>query len=395
MIINEQNKKKKYIILAAVLIIVAGAIAFGVKYGLFFYSNGVQNQSDYVIEDVAYAGIFNHKGKFAFVSGDTSAAITSLLEYWNPGQNNLANIRQCFSSGRGRLINMMSAKDCVSGFGDYDSQVVHLNTDELKKYINNETKTPLFLFLPISTDQPVEVIYHPATILIGVKDSQKKVVLHDYWFGNNYEISYDDFDKLWGKMRPDERNTYLVVQPKNLRDKLRAMSSRSTAEYPNRTSIMVQAHSIFKNYALGGGAAWRGMYEMAQEYYTEALDDPKFEDYFPPYYKVMLFSKIAEVYLAQNKFDQALTNANKAVELNHDLDKPFKDWPGYEEGGNKPGNVGVASSAYKVLGDVYQKQKDYQRAVENYQKALDVDPGNENAKSGLQLAKLGLVGGIK
>ena len=45
--------------------------------------------------------------------------------------------------------------------------------------------------------------YHPATLLIGIEDSQKKVVLQDYWFGNNYEVSFDDFNKLWEEMRPD------------------------------------------------------------------------------------------------------------------------------------------------------------------------------------------------
>ena len=89
---------------------------------------------------------------------------------------------------------------------------------------------------------------------------------------------------------------------------------------------------MFQNYALGDGAAMKGMYDIAQKYYSDALNDPKFEDYFPPYFKVLLFSRLAQVYLAQGNLDQAQIFAEKAVDLDQDLDKPFKDWPGYRKG---------------------------------------------------------------
>jgi tetratricopeptide (TPR) repeat protein len=405
MIIDDPSKKVKrnILLLSAVAVVVVaavvGVIFFGAK--MFQISKENQKQSDYVIQGIPYIGIYNHKGdySFSYVLGDTSMAAASLLEYWNPGQNNLVQVALCFSdinNNSGRITGLTDIEGCISKFGDYNFQTVHLNTDELKKYVNSEVKTPLIFFLPVSIDQPLEISYHPATLLIGIEDSQKKVILHDFWFGNNYEVSFDDFNKLWEGVRPDGRNTYLVVQPKDLQNKLKEIDSRKITAYPARTSIMDQAHSMFQNYALGWGAKLRGTYDVAQKYYSEILNDPKFEDYFPPYFKVSLFTKLADVYLAQGNLDQAFVNATKAVELNHDLDKPFKDWLGCElRGGNTPGNQGVSSDAYRILGAVYRKQKKYQAAIDNYQKALDINPGNPNAEKGLKLSQLGLAGEVK
>lgn len=395
MIIEDSNKKvKRIILLLSAAVIATGLILFVVKYkGMFQISKESPKQADYIIQGVPYKGLYNHKGDNNRIAGDVSAAVASLLEYWNPGQIKPLEVSSCFHGLQ--FASMLEIRGCITKFGDYDIQKVHLNNDELKKYVNSEAKTPLLFFLPVSLDQPLDVTYIPAKLLIGIEESQKKVILHDFWFGNNYEVSFDDFNKLWEKTRPNFRNTYLAVQPKDWLNKLKEINSRKIAAYPSRTSIMDQAHGMFQNYALGFGAQKGGMNDVAQKYYSDVLNDPKFEDYFPPFFKVNTFTKLAAVELAQGNLDQALVHATKAVELNHDLEEPFKDWPGYGIGKNKKGNRGVASGAYKILGDIYQKQKKYQLAIDNYQKTLNIHPGNAGAKVGLEQARLGLAGGIE
>jgi hypothetical protein len=399
MVMEDLNKKTKrnILLLLVAVVLASGIIFFGVK--MFQVSKENQKQADYIIQGVPYIGLYNNVGNYSFtyVLGDVSKTMASILEYWNPGRNNLTEVGSClYDLKLGRFVNFTDVQNCISKFGEYKFETLHLHTDELKKYVNSGTKTPLLFFLPVSIDQPLEVAYAPPTLLIGVEDSQKKVILHSFWFGNNYEMSFDDFDKLWERMRPEGRNNYLAVQPKNLQNKLKEINSRKIVAYPARTSIMIQAHSMFQNFALGWGAQQKGLNDMAQNYYSDILNDPKFDAYFPPYFKVNLFTKLAEVYFVQDNIDQALISANRAVELNHDLDKPFKDWPGCElVVSNKADRLGESSDAYRILGDVYQKQKNYQSAMDNYQKSLEINTRNLDAYKGFIQTKLELAGGTK
>lgn len=54
--------------------------------------------------------------------------------------------------------------------------------------------------------------------------------------------------------------------------------------------------------------------------------------------------------------------------------------------------VGMESAAlYYNLGNTYYKMKDYPKAILNYEKSLKLDPGNEDARTNLEIANMAIV----
>jgi tetratricopeptide (TPR) repeat protein len=113
--------------------------------------------------------------------------------------------------------------------------------------------------------------------------------------------------------------------------------------------------------------------------------DTQFKEYFPPVYKVQTLSLLASNYLKLGELGTALEYANRAVALDYDMDKPFKDWPGY----NTLGGKGELRYPYEVLGNVYLAQKDYKKALTAYEKAVkDFPLPSEKLLSNLNLAQI-------
>jgi len=382
-----ENKKNNLILFIAIIVFLGALI---LSWYLFFKPQTVK-VTDYIISNVPYVGIHNHKGLLSYAGGDTESAVTSILEYWNPGKNNLTEINRYFSQYRKTLITGELIINFINTvYDNYQVRRVNLNIDEIKNYINSQIRTPLFLFLSIDTDQPLKVVYHPASVLIGIKESEQKLVFHNFWLGNNYEITFNEFNNLQEKMRPDERNTYFVIQPKDFKEKLETIRQRPIISYPKRTSIMVEGETMFKNYGIASGAAYLSLNNIAIDYFSRVVNDAKFDSYFPPYPKVSVLYSFAEVYLRQRNIASALKYVQQAIELNYDLDREFKDWPGYEIRTNRSDIIDRISGPYRVLGDIYRELKDFLKAKEAYQKALEINPFNSNAQHNLQQVELEL-----
>jgi tetratricopeptide (TPR) repeat protein len=386
---------KKILLMLFGLAVIVLVVAFG--RGLFSGTAGIlsRNKSiDYVIPGVPYVGIYSHTGKFGEVSDASSAvsAVASILEYWSPGKNDFSDLGRSLSQGGAgsgqehRLITGESVRKAAKNLG-YEAKSVHLELSELKQYINPDKKTPLYFIQAIDVNQPADTLYHPAGVLIGIKESEKKLVVHDYWQGNNYEISFDDFQKLWEKLRPDERNTYTVIQPTNLDAALGEISKRNIESYPQRTERMKKCSGMFKTYALGHGAKVTGMMDKEMEYFTKVKDDPEFNAYFPDFFKANVYSGIAEALLAKGDVENALNYAQKAVDLDHDLDKPSGDWPGYETSVNSDGAHGQIIGPYVVLGDAYAAKGNIAKAKENYSMAVTINPGDMTSQMKLDAAE--------
>lgn len=386
--LNNNNNKSKYLLLSVVAVLI---LSLSVLVWYLFGLPAKITAQDYIIPGVPYVGVYNHKAQLSYLFGDTVSAVVSILEYWNPGENNLVEINRAFRSEQVVLIGENRMTDFIRNDGNYKIERVRLELGEIKNYINSEIKTPLFLFLAISEEQPLTVVYRPATVLIGIKESEQKLIFHSYWLGNNYEITYDDFNKLQERMRPDERNSYLAIQPKKLKEKIKEVNQRAVSAYPERTLTMKEGEAMFKNFAIGEGAYFLSLNKVAGDYFLKVVNDSNFESYFPPYFKARVLYELGEVFLKQKDYPNALSYVNKAIELNQDLDKPFnKDWPGYETKSNKPDIVDRISGPYRVLGDIYRELKDFSKSKDAYEKALEINPTNSEAARGFQLMELEL-----
>lgn len=381
-------KIKNIIIVISAIIVIVLIIAITLMKTGSPLSKNSSNNADFVVSGVPYFGIYNHKGKTIGGATDTAATVASVLEYWYPGENNLKEIGKTIITKNGDAF---IGSDAINNYINYaykDKLTIReekLDLNGLKKYINSDTRTPLIAFLPVSNDQPSDVAYHPAAVVIGMKETEKKVVLHDYWQGNNYEISYADFEKRLGGS--GNQGQFIVIQPVNLKGTLVKLAKISPAPYPARTDMMGKDEAMFQNYALCSRTFVAGQTGMALGYCEKTLNDTNFEASFPPYFKVALYVYLAGIYnIMGNDLNKAEGYARKAVELNHDLDKPFKDWLGYDINMSRADSAGKASWPNQVLGNVLRNKGQFQEAIDNYNMALNIYPANRGAKEGLALA---------
>lgn len=382
----ESNKSRGRILIIAGLIIVLSLFAIGSflipKKNMFSdlqKTDDVSVKSAYLISGVPFYGALNHFDRNLSVPVNS---VASIMEYWEPGRSNSSDMQEVISKQQGGVMN-----EIVSFFSqrDFSAEVLKLSINDLKKYINPEVKTPLLFFLPISTDQPAALAYAPSAVLIGLDEKDQKLTFHSYWLGNNYEISFDEFDQLKNKLRPDQRDMYVVVQPKNLDEKLKEISERKMENYPARTEVMRKGEQMFKDYAVGSGGAYESkMVDVSLDYFSRVEKSPNFNEFFPPYMKTILYSKMASVYISEDNLDSALVYAQKAAAVNQNLDQPFKDWSGMKIDW-RTGSQSQLSDPYSLLGDIYRHQKDFQKAKENYAKALSISPNSAAAKNGMNI----------
>ena len=331
-------------------------------------NNFLNEKITYTIPDVPYYGVHNYFGNSTGPIINNAAAI---LNYWNPGSANEQELKNNFSGS----VNISQVEAFFSQKG-FAAEEINLSVPELKKYINPETKTPLLLFLPVSADQPVVKNAFAAALLIGIDEKKQKLTFQNYWLGNNYDITYADFDKMESKFSAYQRDRYIVVQPKNLTEKLQEISQRKIETYPDRTVVMQNGEQIFKDYAVGRITYNSKMYDTAFEYFSKVENSSKFNDFFPPYFKADLFYLIGQICYNNNDFDKAMVYAQKAATIDNNLNQPFKDWSAH-------GVPVQISSPYVLLGDIYRKKNDFQNAKDNYLKALSIAPDDAVAKNGL------------
>jgi tetratricopeptide (TPR) repeat protein len=380
---DPQAKTKYYIIGIIVVILFLSIVGwFAWKSG----SSGSGSNYDYVIPGVTPVNVFNHQGNLSNLNlSDTVSSIASVLEYWNPGANNFVEISYFIKSEK--VKNGDSIRRLLDGFykDKYVFKREQLSIDELKQYINPKVKTPLLLFFPLSKDQPAEITFHPLTVLIGIKESEQMLVLHDFFLGNNYEISFTDFEKSWESMRSDERNAYYIIQPVELKKKLVEINSRKTEPYPIRTEVMDDFGGLIANYAISRAMEANGNVVSAMDYALKVKDDPRFQDELHPFYKMGTYLILTSINLRRGDIDLAKQFALSAVEFDHDLDKPYKNWPGIEMNGNAVGVIGEDSAAYRLLGDAYFQNNEPELAKQSYKKALSIKPLDKDASAHLDL----------
>lgn len=395
----DEKTKKVFWSMAIIVFIVAITVVM-----FIFMLKNISNKerfssidSGYTIPNVPYFGIYNHRKELSripsgYLKNTSCDSVLAILEYWNPGQNNFLTVCDSLKkkSGKNEFIRVFEENNL-------SAKAVSLSLSDLKKYINPELRTPLILFLPISDEQPASIAFTPVAIMIGIDEKSQKLIFHNYWLGNNYEMTFDEFNRLENELQPNRRNKYIVAQPKNLDEKLKEVSQRKMEAYPARTETMKQGEQMFKDYAIGSSGAYgAGLWPQALEYMSKVENSLNFDKFFPPYFKVMLYYQKSRMYFLKNDFDNALAYAEKAVAMDYDLDKSFNDWNGYETNYVRPDRRGIVPEPFVALGDVLDKKGDLKGALEAYKKASSlmlfsrkVDASIRNVE--LEMARKGIV----
>lgn len=335
-------------------------------------------KSAYTIPGVAYYSIWNHRGDNVF-SGETAAAVFSVLDYWDRGKIKPMEVEKFFKFERAaeKKVELESIKKYVdlTAKNRYAVELVLLRAEELKNYINSKDKSPLLAYLPISPEQPIGLNYQPLVTVIGVDEVREKIIVHDFWLGNNREISFADLDLLWGKVKPAARNKYLLIRPVETVKNLAEINSREVTEYPERLPLMAKNEVMIKSYVLGMGSQTDLDYESAKKFLLSVKNNSNFQNDFVPVLKVQVLARLAAIELKDKNLPVALDYVQKAIEADHDLDRPLANgWPGYEHARESGGISGQSSDPYRVLGNIYKSLGEKGKAVNAYKKALEINP---------------------
>ncbi|MDD2730765.1 MAG: tetratricopeptide repeat protein [Candidatus Portnoybacteria bacterium] len=352
--------------------------------GSLYYFYYYRNQMNFLIPGIPYYGFYN---QFFDANSSELSTVASILGYWDKKVNPsdlFEEFAEIDSSASGRYSQIQSLVLYPSQITVFfqkkgyetrfyspavDSEIDKIS--EIKKFVNPQKKTPVIIYQRRSAD--AERISNGFRIIIGVFDKEKKIIVHDYDFGNNYEISYEDFEKMF-----DLTNNWaiLAVWPgEELTAEIKGPDYSRT--YPKRLEAMDNVGEILIK---SNDIVWfnnNQKYEQALNLFKEIIADPKFE-YLPPAHRVSFFTSFANLYLRADRADEAIKILNeKALPLNHDLSQSYGDW-------NKPLNIDKFSTPYYVLGTAYQKKGDKESARQNFEEALKIKPDNKEVQDALK-----------
>ncbi|MBU3901646.1 hypothetical protein KKF25_03305, partial [Patescibacteria group bacterium] len=318
-------KKTKYIIVFSVLVIVLAS--FGV-FGWQFYS---KQQVNYLIPGVPYYGFYNH-----FFDADSTSvtSVADVLGYWGDERVSLADLMEQFPRGNASTTLDLAAFLRANGYETYRwaSNEPGGEINEIKKFVNPDKKIPVIVLQKRSNDSARSA--QGFRVVIGVFDGQNKIVVHDHDFGNNYEISYKDFEAMF----KENGRVILAFWPGEALAK-EIKGPDYNKEYPKRLQAMDNLGELLIKGADAIALANILKNEQALQLYQEFVADPKFS-YFPPAHQVIFYTFLARLYSRLDKTEEAIKIINeKALPINHDLTQSYEDW-------EKPSGKGRFGSPY-------------------------------------------------
>ncbi len=355
--------RKKWIILV-VLFIVAGLLIFG-----FFYYPQIK-KINYLISGVPYYGFYNH-----FFDSGNSTVVTSMadiLGYWGDTRFSISDLLNKFPPSEGPHTTSQIQKFFEdNGYGSYrwslgGSEERMIN--RIKEFVNPEKKIPVMVIQKRSSD-PAKVSVG-LRVAIGIFDNEEKIIFHDYDFGNNYGISYKDFES---RFRPTAQAILAVWPSDDLKAKLTGPNYNS--QYPQRLEAMDNLGELLIKRSDAAVFGQEGKYEQALQLYKEFLNDPKIS-YLPAAHQVEFYSRLANLFLLLDKPDEAIgVITEQALLLNNNLNLAVNGWTEQVElfkGNNHTENK--FAHPYYILGRAYLMKGDKALAEKNFKEVLKIYP---------------------
>jgi len=373
-----QDRLVKIILLAVAAIIILAVIIFG-----FYYFYQSKTDYNYTIPGVPYYGFYNHSFDAEL---PIASSIAEVLGYWGDERFNLPDLAKKFPASQ---FNQQALLDLPKFFQDNGYEIYSgkagtgKELKEIKKFVNSKNKIPVIVFQKNSLNP--DRISSGLRVVIGVFDKEQKVIVHDYIFGNNYEISYQDFQKLF----PSEQKFILAIWPSaELTGKIKGLDA-NPQPYPERTVTMDKISNLleagFDAYIFSSLSG----FAIASHLLEEILESPD-AVYFLPAHRVYLYSLLAlnQFYLYQKepqKLDDVIKLINeKTLPLNHDLSQPYGDWTEQlEYFKNYNFLTDKIPMPFYVLGNVYLAKGNKELARKSFEEALKIYPDYSWAKEAI------------
>lgn len=356
------SKKQIAAIILAISLILLG--------GIWFYYSRVLTVN-YLIPGVPYYGMSNLFLRQA--NTPAIASILTILGYWGDKRFGVAELRE-------RFFSTLESRKTESGEEFFEMTGVPLISDisietffkengyevyrwtfsasggeikEIKKFVNQSKKIPVIVFQKESSNQ--EFSATGQRVVIGIFDGEKKVIVHDNLQGNNYEISYQDFEKMF----TNDARTILAVWPSDKTKEI-IKGPNYNISYPGRLEATDKLKSVMVN--LGEAFFYERQkddFEKANIFYKEAVNDLNFK-YFPPSYQVVILSAFAHSYIELNQYDEVINVIKERVlPINHNLNEASPGWFSFS-------TIDRDTLPYYFLSEAYLKKGQLELALINY-----------------------------
>lgn len=375
--------KTRYIIISFVLVIAVGL------FGIFGWQYFNRNQVNYLIPGVPYDGVYSH---FLEFDSPVVTSVADILGYWGDEVDLpfLSSALEGYDITTSQLENFFQAKGYKTYL--YVSGQAGNEINEIKKFVNPKMKIPVIVYQKRSIDP--DRISNGLRVVIGVFDNEKKIITHDHDFGNNYEISYTDFEAMF---RPNARTILAVWPSTDLAKKIKGpdYSRVYQARWPEMEKIgqfLMKGADFVTFY-------FQKNYEKASQLIPELIDDPALS-YLPPAHQVQLYSllvrnSLGRLDVSQNNsnnpviLDEAIDFINNQIlPLNNNLSQPYKNWTEQIEFfKNHNYSEDKFVTPYYLLGRVYLLKGDNEMARKNFEEALKIDPSHKASQTALQQLK--------
>lgn len=353
---EEDNRERTRIAIA-----VLGLVAATLFVVWYFY----QYRQDVLIRGVPYNG--NFAGTIISTAPQSVAAM--ITRYWGDERVSLGDIRYRifrFGTPHSNVKSTIYLSDYAAFFKEqgYEASIKRFkNTREFRSYLRRGVPLILALKLPSET---YAIIDH--SVLIGHLPSKSVFVFHSNLLGNNYEMTFKDFEASWAGRENDK--VFLAVRPSSaIRSVIRGPDP--AIPYPHRLGIMDSKPLRELRFKIRY-ADELSFQENTARLWEEIVNAPAFADV-RPMGKVNIYMRLAQEYAAGTDPLRAIDTAIRfALPLNHDLEKAYGEWPMIQ--GGKAGFEWDVP--WKLLGDFYFQAGNLRLAKESYLKAAALAPEN-------------------
>ncbi len=323
---------------------------------------------NYLIPGVPYNGFYN----LYFHQADLTAVpfIMSILGYWGDQRFDLSYLKEKFP--RGEFFSSLEIKEFFeeNGYSVFNwlSQEAGGELEQVKEFVNPESKTPVIVFQKSLLDP--ENFTAGYRLVIGIFDKDEKVVVHDNYLGNNYEISYNDFKMMF----QSDNRAVLAVWPSN---SLKGVvdGPDDSAVYPSRLDEMDKLGSLLTVKllkALHYARLYKDEPERVTPLFKDFVDDADFK-YLPSAFQVSFLSYLANWHLGflENPDEAIRIITEQVLPLNHDINQAPEGWfaPPQEK----------LAAPYYLLAQAYLQKNQRELALENYQEMKQIEAFNKDA----------------
>jgi len=379
--------KKSLFLLISVLF----SILLIVGLGSFFYwqktkSPPAEESVNYLIPGVPYYGYYTHLLSSTNVSRSIAFSMASIFAYWGEdGQfftpESLVRVELLETPELGVLNKpFLTFLDRFEyghpGYGNpYGPRFVARSLGEaissIKQFVNSEKKIPILVHQKFNADP--ENDYSSYRVIIGLFEDEKKLVVHDWLYGNNYEISFEDFEKMF----LNDMIVFVPVWPSDESKVKNTHTRNMSTVYPKKSEVMDKLKGFWDTHV----ETFTGVETDILEY-KKMADDVQME-LIPPPYRIIIYTVLAEKQMDAGDFDGAIaTLEERIMPLNHDLNQVYGLFAGnlklFKNLDCKEYKFGFP---YALLAKAYLKNKNFVKAGETVKEGMEAICNEETAYS--------------